>query len=264
MFKRLSIVFSLLALLSAPSAVSETMDTMVMPNPKDYQDVMPKTFMGNMVEMSSDKTGRFYLYATGDKTSRAAIVLIHEWWGLNNQIRAVADQFARLGYAVYAVDIYDQRFTTYTRQASEWAQNIDKKRARAILETAITNIRARHKKIGVIGWCFGGGWSLQASLAQPDYVNATVIYYGMLESDPKILGRLKGSVLGIFASKDRWITPEKVDAFEKGLKTAGVKHIIKRYDAQHAFANFTRGKYAKGPARDAWKETVSFFEDNLR
>lgn len=264
MLIRLLLALLFVAILSSPSFSAEPMETMEMPIPQDYQDEMPKTFMGNMVEMNTPETGRFYLYASGDKSSKAAIVLIHEWWGLNNQIRSVADQFAKAGYAVYAIDIYDQHFTRDPKQASAWAQEIDKARASTILKTAITKISQRHEKIGTVGWCFGGGWSLQASLAQPEVIDATVIYYGRIESDPKVLGKLKGSVLGIFANKDKWITPEKVDAFEKGLKAAKVKHIIKRYDAEHAFANFTHNRYAKGPAHDAWKHTINFFADNLK
>ena len=104
---------------------------------------------------------------------------------------------------------------------------------------------------------------MQASIANPRLVDATVIYYGMVSDDAQRLQQLGAPVLGIFANKDQWITPESVDAFEAALTKAGVPHQIHRYDADHAFANPSGPYYADAPARDAWAKTMDFLGENL-
>jgi carboxymethylenebutenolidase len=111
----------------------------------------------------------------------------------------------------------------------------------------------------VIGWCFGGGWSLQTVLAHPD-LDGAIIYYGQLETDPAKLGAIKGQVLGVFGNKDKGIPPAKVDEFEAALKTAGVKATIYRYDAEHAFANPSNPKYDEKSAGDAWSHVLAFLD----
>jgi carboxymethylenebutenolidase len=120
----------------------------------------------------------------------------------------------------------------------------------------------RGKKIGSVGWCMGGGWSFQLGLNEP--VDAVVVYYGLVEKDPVVLKKLKGPVLGIFANKDGWITPEMANGFEQGLKAAQVVNQIHRYDADHAFANPSNPNYKSEMASDAWKKTLAFFKANLR
>ena len=119
-------------------------------------------------------------------------------------------------------------------------------------------------RIATIGWCMGGGESLKASLRNADNVDATVMYYGFPVDDPAKLKTLRGPVLGIFANKDKAITPEVVDQFEKALTEAGVKHEFHRYDADHAFANPSGGRYNPDAAKDAWKKTTAFLSATLK
>ena len=111
----------------------------------------------------------------------------------------------------------------------------------------------------VIGWCFGGGYSLQAALAIPQ-LDGAIIYYGQLETDPAKLGVIKGRVLGIFGNQDKGIPPEKVNELEAALTQAGVRHEIFRYDAPHAFANPSNAKYDEKAAADAWTHVLAFLQ----
>jgi carboxymethylenebutenolidase len=119
-------------------------------------------------------------------------------------------------------------------------------------------------KVATIGWCMGGGESLKASLHDPKDVDATVMYYGFPVNDVAKLKTLKGPVLGLFANKDKAITPEVVDQFDKALTEAGVKHEFHRYDADHAFANPSGGRYNPDAAKDAWKKTTAFLAKNVQ
>ena len=119
--------------------------------------------------------------------------------------------------------------------------------------------------VGTIGWCFGGGWSLAASLANPEAVDATVIYYGRLETDPARLAALASPVLGLFGSEDRGIPASSVREFEAALASLGKPAEIVIYDgANHAFANPSGGRYDPEAAQDAWAKTKAFFAEHLR
>jgi len=254
-------VFAVAVLCLNPSYAGEKMK---MPDPKDHEfnTNIPTKFSGMDMTMSSEDAGNFHLYMSGPMNAKNAILMIHEWWGLNAHMKGVADQLGRIGYAVYAIDLFDGKATDDAEKAAEQTKAVDMVKALAKLKTALVNIKKAHKKVGTIGWCFGGGYSLKASLAEP--VDATVIYYGSLENDPQILSRLKGPVLGIFAKRDKWITPEVAAAFEKGLREAKVKHEIKSFDADHAFANPSGQRFMLAPAREAWSLTLKFFEANLK
>ncbi len=256
-------VFSLLiiaSLIFPPSTIAgvEGMDA----KDCEFNTNIPTTFTGMIMPMESRETGKFIVYMSGAMDAKKSVLLIHEWWGLNPHIKGIADQFAKMGYAAYVVDLYDGRITDNPEKAAEYMKMVDPTLAMAKIKTALAFIKKYHKKVATLGWCFGGGYSLKASLAEP--VDATVIYYGELETDPKVLSKLKGPVLGIFAKQDKWITPDKVAAFEKAIKTAGVKYEGKTYDADHAFANPSNVKFAQEQAKDAWSLTVKFIEKAMK
>ncbi|MEO5656359.1 MAG: dienelactone hydrolase family protein [Nitrospiria bacterium] len=194
------------------------------------------------------------------------VIMIHEWWGLNPQIKETADRLAKEGYVVLAPDLYHGKVATDAKTAGEYMNAVDPADAKATLKAAYQWVKeqptTRGKKIGSVGWCMGGGWSLQLGLNEP--VDAVVVYYGLVEKDPAVLKNLKGPVLGIFANKDGWITPEMANGFEQGLKIAKIVNQIHRYDADHAFANPSNPNYQSEMATDAWKKTLAFFKTNLR
>ncbi len=193
-----------------------------------------------------------------------AILLIHEWWGLNDQIKAVAAEFAQHGYLALACDVYDGKHTTDAGKAGALMEALDPAHALDIMTSWADWLRKSpdgNGKLGTIGWCMGGGLSLSCSVAVP--VDATVVYYGRVSHPAAELGRLKGPVLGQFAEKDGWINHAMVDPFAAQMKKLGKTLEIHWYDADHAFANPTGDNYDKADAQLAWERTLKFLKANL-
>lgn len=193
-----------------------------------------------------------------------AIVVIHEWWGLNHNIELWTDRIAAEGWAALAVDLYGGKVAQNADEAMTAMKTVDEAAAAKVIDLAFAYLdkdpRITARKRAVIGWCFGGGWSLQTALAHQD-LDGAVIYYGMLDSDPTHLAKIKARVLGIFGNKDEHITPPEVDAFEAGLVTAHVNATIYRYDAPHAFANPSNPAYDETSAGEAWAHVKAFLHD---
>ena len=198
------------------------------------------------------------------RTPAPAIVLVHEWWGLNDQIKSVAAEFAKEGYFGLAIDLYDGQVTDQPDQARAWMQGVDATAATDTAASWVNWIRRRdgvNGKIGTVGWCFGGGWSLNASIAAP--VDATVVYYGRVNQPVAQLKKLKGPVLGHFASRDQWINQDMVNGFETAMAEAGKSVTSHWYEADHAFANPTSAIYDEADAKLAWERTLAFYKANL-
>lgn len=196
------------------------------------------------------------------------VILVHEWWGLNDNVEAMARQLSSLGYLVLAVDLYDGvRAKTPDEAATHMKAAIANMDAtRANLKAAYALLKAKGAtKVGTMGWCFGGAMSLQATIAMPDQIDATVIYYGKLETDPLKLAVLKKPVLGLFGGIDGGIPVESVRAFEAALVLQGTPVDINVYaGVGHAFANPSGNNYMAEAAEDAWKRTTRFLAANLK
>lgn len=204
----------------------------------------------------------------GKKAPMPGVVVIHEWWGLNEHIQHWADRLAEDGYAAVAVDLYGGKVATTPDEAMATMKTVDEKKAIATLVAAHDFLekdeRVKAPRTGSIGWCFGGGFSLKLAMNEPD-LDAAVLYYGMLVTDPAALSPIKAEVLGIFGNKDKAIGPEKVNEFEKALGKAGVKSTILRYDADHAFANPSQAaRYDEKSAADAWAKVRQFLRAKLQ
>ena len=197
-------------------------------------------------------------------TPAPAVILIHEWWGLNDQIKAVAAEFANQGYVALAVDLYDGKVATAPEDAQAYMGAVDGAAATATLGAWFDWLKAHDAAsgpIGTVGWCFGGGWSLNASLVRP--VDATVIYYGNVAKSAEELAALSGPVLGHFAEQDEWINHDMVAGFEQAMDAAGKTYTTHWYSANHAFANPTSAAYDDEDAALAWQRTTEFFAGNL-
>jgi len=196
----------------------------------------------------------------------AAILVIHEWWGLNDHIKHWCDRLAADGYSALAVDLYGGKVATTREEASAAMQAVDPEAAREILAAAhrflAQDPRVEAERRACIGWCFGGGWSLQHAITADD-LDAAVVYYGRLETDPKVLESIDAPVLGVFGNQDRGIPPSAVDEFEKAMKAADNEVRILRYDANHAFANPSSARYDQENAKAAWTEVRKFLRKNL-
>jgi carboxymethylenebutenolidase len=144
---------------------------------------------------------------------------------------------------------------------------VDAEKAQVVLKRAHAFLkddeRVKAAKRGCIGWCFGGAWTLRQAIATPD-LDAAVMYYGQVVSDPEALKAIRAPLLGVFANRDKSIPPETVDEFEKALAAAGVKHKMLRYDADHAFANPSGGRYDEKAAAAAWTEVRAFLAERLK
>lgn len=198
-----------------------------------------------------------------------AIIVIHEWWGLNDNIRDMADQLAGEGYAALAVDLYHGKSATTPAQAITLMQAVlaDKAAAGSNLRQAYAFLHGSEHapRVGVIGWCFGGGWSLETALMLPDQLSAAVMYYGRPVDNVAELSKLKMPLLGFFGEQDQGITPAAVRAFQAALKDAHVNAEIHEYaDAGHAFANPSGENYRPAAAADAWRRTLTFFARYLK
>ncbi len=205
---------------------------------------------------------------TGEKPLPGLIV-IHEWWGLNDQIRSMTRRLAGQGYSALAVDLYRGQ----TADSPDQAKSLMNK-AMERKDQGKQNVRQAYrylsnesgaKSVGVIGWCFGGGWSLRTALTLPEKIDATVIYYGHLVTDKKQLSALKMPILGHFGSEDDAISPSDVRAFSSALESLGKTADIHLYEgANHAFANPSGERYDPDAAKKAWKRTVRFLEKHLK
>lgn len=198
-----------------------------------------------------------------------ALIVIQEWWGLNDNIRAMARRFAGEGYLVLAVDLYEGKVATTPDAAMAAMQAAMEKPARLMenLKQAHTYLatKVNAKKIGVVGWCFGGGWSLETALGIPDGIDAAVVYYGRTQTDPKVLTALQAPLLGFFGGKDQGIPVDGARAMEHELVKLGKNVTIVVYpEADHAFANPTGPRYLAGPAADSWAKTTAFFAKYLK
>jgi len=211
--------------------------------------------------------------------SLPGIIVIQEWWGLNDNIRAMADQIAALGYAALAVDLYSGQVAETREDASRHMNEAMENEGALVdnLTQAYAYLQAHSRgmampgednvehRVGAIGWCFGGGWSLRTALALPHDLDAAVIYYGQLDTDPAHLETLHMPILGLFGEDDGGIPIEQVREFESILNDLGKDAEIHIYpNANHAFANPSGGRYNAEAAEDAWNRTVAFFADNLK
>lgn len=203
-----------------------------------------------------------YLSVPTESPPTFVMLLIHEWWGLNEQIKAMADQFAGIGAAALAVDLYQSEAAADVPQAQKLmkAALLDKEKLLQHLKDACAYLESafpKNLKRGVIGWCFGGMWSLQISLHYP--MDATILFYGHLVTDASELASLHGPVLAIFGDQDKGIRIEMVKAFEVALEKAGKEKEICIYEqADHAFANPSSKLYNARAAAAAWKKVLHF------
>jgi carboxymethylenebutenolidase len=205
----------------------------------------------------------------GAGQKRPALIVIQEWWGLNDWIQLKTDQFAEKGYVALAVDLYRGKSTGDPKVAHELMRGLPEDRALADLKGAFDYLAARPDveptKIGAIGWCMGGGYSLTLAATEPRLA-AAVINYGRLITDQGAIGKVHGSILGNFAGDDRGIPVDDVKQFEASLKAAGKDADIKIYEGKgHAFINpNNKDGYDAAAAADAERRIDAFFEGKLK
>lgn len=193
------------------------------------------------------------------------VIMIHEWWGLTDNIKQMSETLASHGYVVFAVDLYDGQVGTTVDEARQLRTSFEQSHWTENMNTAVSYLEENHSpsSLGSIGWCFGGAQSLNLALNNED-MDATVIYYGQLVTDAEELSKIDWPILGIFAELDSGIPPDTVNEFETALNQVGIDNDITIYPGvNHAFANPSGDRYAPEQSQDAWQKTLMFFENNL-
>ena len=202
--------------------------------------------------------------ALPETATAPAVLLVHEWWGLNDQIKAVAADFAQQGYAALAIDLYGGQVADTADQAKALMGAVDGAAATDMLASWAGWLKTHQRstgKVGTVGWCFGGGWSLNTALATP--VDGCVVYYGRVNKTAAELAPLACPVLGHFATQDQFINQAMVDGFLAAAKAAGKEVTAYWYEADHAFANPTGARYDAEDAALAWQRTQDFLTQRL-
>ena len=207
-----------------------------------------------------------YLSQPENKKVKSGLIVIHEWWGLNEDIHLMADQLAGLGYHSLAVDLYDGKSADGVREAFQLSTGLSKNE-----DAALANLKEAYdyltvelgvEKVGIIGWCLGGKWSLRGSLMLPNEIDATVIYYGSLIDDRVKLATLEMPIIGFIGTKDR--LHKQFIQFDEDLKALNKDYSVHVYEgAKHAFANASGMAYEAEAAEDSWEKTVAFLAKHL-
>jgi len=193
-----------------------------------------------------------------------AVMVIHEWWGLTDWVKEGAEKLAKEGYVTLAIDLYRGKVAASSDVAHELSRGVPEDRAARDLKAAFAYLKARTDvvpgKIGSIGWCMGGGYSLEAAVTIPE-LHACVVCYGRLVTDSSAIAGINASVLGIFGGNDKGIPSESALDFESAAKGMKKNVSVTVYpDAGHAFMNpGNAAGYREADARDAWKRILAFF-----
>jgi carboxymethylenebutenolidase len=214
--------------------------------------------------------GSGFLATPDGKGPFPAVVVIQEWWGLNDWVKDQARALAKEGYVALAVDLYRGKLATKQEDAHQFMMGLPDERAMGDLRGAVAFLTARADvkkgRVGSVGWCMGGKYSLKLAVAEPTLA-ATVAYYGMPPTKADEIAKIQAPVLGNYGGDDQGPAPDQAKAFEEAMKKAGKTVDLKIYDgAGHAFANVNNpwGGYREAAAKDAWARTTAFFAKYLK
>lgn len=236
------------------------------PSPRQYVHVSEAG--GKMISFKTPdgKEANGFVIEAPKKTNNW-IFVFQEWWGLNDNVKRQSEElYEALGNVnVLALDMYDGKVASDPETAGKYMQAFQQERGNAIVKGALAYV-GKNAKVGTVGWCFGGGQSLQASLMAGKQAEACVMYYGMPVEDVATLKKLNTDVLFIFAEDDKWINNEVLNKFQSNMKAAGKDLAVKSYDADHGFANPSNplGNFNEQAAQDAFQNTVAFFKARLK
>lgn len=200
-----------------------------------------------------------------EKPTNNYVFVIHEWWGLNDYIKQESEKiFKTLGNVnVIAIDLYDNKIASVKDSAAKYMQSVKAERAETIIKGVLSHVGIK-AHIATIGWCFGGGWSMQSTLLAGKQSKACVMYYGMPEEKMEKIKTLNAPVLFVWPEQDQWINKDVVTKFEANMKAANKSLTVKSYNADHAFANPSNPKFNKEFADDAFKHATEFIKLHLK
>jgi len=235
-------------------------DTHLDPNPFTLENKIGKDITFKTADV---RAGHAY-EIKASTASNKYIFVIHEWWGLNDYIKQEAEKIYKSmpNVNVIAVDLYDQKVASVKDSAAKYMQSVKTERAESIIN-GVLNYVGKNATIATIGWCFGGGWSMQATLLAGKQSKACVMYYGMPEENTEKLKSLNAPIFFVWPSQDQWINKTVVNNFEENMKKMNKSVEVKTYNADHAFANPSNPKYSKAFADEAFTLSMNFIKKNL-
>ena len=214
-----------------------------------------------------DASGYYVEPAAGSQAP--GVVIVQEWWGVNDQIKGVANRFAERGYRALVPDLYRGEVGLDAKEAQHLMEGLNfGDAAGEDIRGAVQYLKASSNKVGVTGFCMGGALALLAAANVPE-ADAVVAWYGFPPLDYLDASQIKAPLMGHFANQDAFFKIEQVDLLEEKLTKAGVNYTFHRYDAQHAFANEVPidpnipTKYHPVAAETAWQRTLEFFDQHL-
>lgn len=221
---------------------------------------------GDMITFKTEggKDGNAF-YVPADETTDKVLIVVHEWWGLNDYIKREAERWQQLlggKVAVYAIDLYDGQVATDADMAGKIMGGLTPERGAAIVKGVLNKI-GKDKKIATIGWCMGGSWSFTASVLAGKEATGCVMYYGFPEQDEKKIKPLKTDVLYIYGTQDNFIKQADVETLGKRVMAGGHKFEMHSYNAVHAFANPSNPKHDATAAAEAQVFALKFLNSHL-
>jgi carboxymethylenebutenolidase len=208
-------------------------------------------------------------YVSAASSGGPGIVVIQEWWGLNDHIKDICDRFATEGFTALAPDLYKGEIAKAPDEAGKLMMALNIAEAEKILRGAIQSLLSHRsctsKTVGVVGFCMGGQLAMYAAATNPDQVSACVNFYGIHPNVKPPFAKMKAALLGLFAETDKSVNAQTVDALRKELTAAGKTFDLHTYkNVGHAFFNDTRPVYDAESAKDAWRRTLEFFRKHVR
>jgi carboxymethylenebutenolidase len=219
--------------------------------------------MGSMIDFARPDGNRTKGYLATAGQDRPGIVIIQEWWGLNDQICGVADRFARAGYTALAPDLYKGRLTAKVDEANHLMSSLDFADAtHQDLRGAAQHLKGISGKVAVMGFCMGGALTIAAAVHIPDLA-AAVPFYGIPPKEFADPANIHIPLQGHFANRDDWCTPAAVDELDGALARSGTPYEIHRYEAAHAFFNERSAAYDLASAEEAWNRMLLFLKRTL-
>lgn len=220
--------------------------------------------MAGMIEFQRPDGGKTKGYLATAGEGKPGVIVIQEWWGLNDQICGIADRLARAGYTALAPDLYKGRVTAKPDEANHLMTGLDFPDAtHQDLRGAARHLRKSSPKVAVMGYCMGGALTIAAAVHVPE-VGGAICLYGIPPKDFADPAKIKIPFQGHFANRDDWCTPAAANELESALKAAGAKFEIHRYDANHGFCNeVSEANYHPASANQVWSRTLEFLGRTL-
>lgn len=221
---------------------------------------------GKYIRLQTASEDLFTVYLVGSEQAKQGILLIHEWWGLNKEIEAWADQFAADGYRVMAVDLFNCNVTTYPARARKLMSSVNQAEANEKYAATLKALSAEGRKIAVVGRSYGASQAFHAASIAQQKVSATVIYYpyGELMTDKNKLSAIKAPILAHFARDDFFLTPDKIAQFTSSIQKSDLKMIVNLYDAKHGFDKATGKNFNKAAHMLALSRTQRFLDKYMQ